>query len=366
MSPCQIQDAYRLPSQVTGTGRTVAIVDAYDNPNAEADLATYRAAYGLPACTTANGCFKKLNQTGTAGPYPAGNASWGVEIALDLDAVSAACPLCHITLVEANDSYTNNLAASVNTAAAQSPAAISNSYGSSEFAGESYYDSSFTHPGIAITVSTGDSGYGTQYPASSPGVTAVGGTALAKDTSTRGWSETAWSGAGSGCSSQEAKPSWQTDTGCTNRTVADVSALAWSPGLSVYDSYGEGGWLDEAGTSLASPLVAAVYALAYPVYPQATTYTHTASLFDITSGNNGSCGGSYLCTAGIGLDGPTGLGTPCGTAALGSGPFTSSCPAPGSATAQLTEPTPQVVMTPACGAVPAGQARCFAEELTPR
>ena len=293
MSPCQIQDAYRLPSQVAGTGRTVAIVDAYDNPNAESDLAIYRTQYGLPACTTANGCFKKLNQTGAASSYPTGDPGWGIEISLDLDAVSAACPLCHITLVEANSSSTLDLDVAEDTAAAQSPTSISNSWGAGEFAGENTLDGHFTHPGIPITVSTGDGGYGTAWPAASPTVTAVGGTELTQDSSTRGWSETVWSGAGSGCSTQEAKPIWQTDSGCpSNRTIADVSALAGSPGLAIYDTYGTGGtWLDYGGTSLAAPLVGAVYALAYPDYTSAVTYTHAASLFDITSGSTGSCGG---------------------------------------------------------------------------
>jgi outer membrane protein assembly factor BamB len=367
LSPCQIQDAYRLPSQVTGTGRTVAIVDAYDNPNAEADLATYRTQYGLPPCTTANGCFKKLNQAGAPSPLPTADIGWGVEISLDLDAVSAACPLCHITLVEANSSGGNDMVTAEAAAAAQHPTAISNSWGGSEFAGENTTDGYFSFPGIPVAVSTGDGGYGVQWPSALQAVTAVGGTELAPDASTRGWNETAWSGAGSGCSTQEGKPTWQHDTGCpANRTVADVSALAGYPGLSIIDTYGEPGWFAEGGTSLASPLVASVYALAYPDYTQATTYTHAASLFDITSGSTGSCGGTYLCTGVTGFDGPTGLGTPCGTSAFGSSPFISSCPAAGSATPLLTEPTPPVVMTPACGPAPPGHVRCFAETITPR
>jgi outer membrane protein assembly factor BamB len=369
LSPCQIQDAYRLPSQVAGTGRTVAIVDAYDNPNAETDLAIYRTQYGLPACTTANGCFKKLNQSGVASSYPTGNPGWGIEISLDLDAVSAACPLCHITLVEANSASTLDLDAAEDTAAAQSPTSISNSWGAGEFVGENTLDGHFTHPGIPITVSTGDSGYGAAWPAASPNVTAVGGTQLVQDTSTRGWSETVWSGAGSGCSTQEAKPTWQTDSGCpSNRTIADVSALAGSPGLAIYDSYSTGGpsdWLDYGGTSLAAPLVGAVYALAYPDYTSAVTYTHAASLFDITSGSTGSCGGSYLCTGVTGYDGPTGLGTPCGTSAFGSGPFISTCPAPGSGAAAPAGAAPESTppLTPACPTAAPGQVRCFAYKI---
>jgi subtilase family serine protease len=178
-----------------------------------------------------------------------------------------------------------------------------------------------------------------EYPAASQYVTAVGGTTLATASNSRGWSETAWSDAGSGCSSYEPKPSWQKDTGCAKRTVADVSADADpNSGLGVYDTYnncgssstcdtlieegiaeGLDGWAQVGGTSLSSPLIASVYALAgntasttYGSYP----YSHTSSLFDVTSGSNGSCGGSYLCTSGAGYDGPTGLGTPDGTAAF--------------------------------------------------
>ncbi len=366
LSPCQLQDAYRLPSQVAGSGRTVAIVDAYDDPHAESDLAIYRAQYGLPPCTTANGCFSKLNQSGVAGSYPAPDAGWSTEISLDLDTVSAICPLCHITLVEANNNSLANLGTAEDTAAARNPTAISNSFGGSEFSGEQTLDSHFTHAGIMTTASTGDNGYGTSYPASAAGVVAVGGTQLTADTSARGWSETVWSGAGSGCSSQVLKPAWQHDASCANRTIADVSALAGSPGETIYDSYGvTPGFYDYGGTSLASPIIASVYALAYPDSSIASTYANTSSLFDITAGANGSCGGSYLCTGAAGYDGPTGLGTPCGTAAFGTGPFvTSTCPA-GSAAAspQVAGNPPPEVLTPACGPVAPGRVRCFAERI---
>lgn len=367
LSPCNLQDAYRLPSQVAGTGRTVAIVDAYDNPNAEADLAVYRAAYGLPPCTTANGCFKKLNQNGVAGSYPAGDRGWAMEIALDLDAVSATCPLCHITLVEANSSLLTDMVIAEDTAAVQNPVAVSNSYGASEFSGQTTLDGHFNHPGIMITASSGDAGYGTEWPAAIPGVTAVGGTELTADASARGWTETVWSGAGSGCSSQEPKPAWQTDTGCANRTIADVAALAGSPGLAIYHTYrGSSGWLVVGGTSLASPIIASVYALAYPARSIVSTYANAASLSDITAGSNGSCSGSYLCTGATGYDGPTGLGTPCGTLAFGTGPFVSgSCPAPSPGASPGAPAVPASdVLTPVCGPVPPGYARCLAREIT--
>lgn len=320
--PSDLHSAYALPT-AGGSGATVAIVDAYDDPSAESNLATYRSTYGLTACTTANGCFRKVGQSGT-GSLPAANAGWAEEISLDLDMVSAICPQCHILLVEASSASMANLGQAVNTAVALGAKYVSNSYGGGESSADTSYDSSyFNHPGVAITVSSGDSSYGVEYPAASRYVTAVGGTALRRATgTTRGWSETAWTGAGSGCSRYDAKPSWQKDTGCSRRTVADVSAVADpSTGVAVYDTYGgDPGWEVFGGTSVSSPIIAAVYALAGTPSsgstPASFPYAHTGALFDVTSGSNGSCGGSYLCTAGPGYDGPTGLGTPNGTAAF--------------------------------------------------
>jgi subtilase family serine protease len=327
LGPTQIQSAYKLAG-LSAAGRTVAIVDAYDDKTAESDLAVYRSAYGLPPCTTANGCFKKVNQNGVQGSYPSNDVGWATEISLDLDAVSAACPSCHLLLVEATSPTNANLYKAVDTAASTpGVVAISNSYGGSEAATETTDDAHFNHPGIAITVSSGDSGYGVEYPAASRYVTAVGGTTLKGASNARGWTETAWSGAGSGCSAYEPKPANQTDAGCARRTVADVSAVADpNTGLGVYDSNCNTlqqllgncftGWAAVGGTSLSSPLVASAYALAGGGYSAAFPYSHTASLFDVTSGSNGSCSGSYLCAAGTGYDGPTGLGTPNGTAAF--------------------------------------------------
>lgn len=334
--PNDIQSAYNLSGR-HANGRTVAIVDAMDDPNAASDLALYRSHFGLPPCTTANGCFKKINQNGGTSPLPAGDYGWAEEISLDLDMVSAACPDCHILLVEANSATVANLGTAVNRAAATpGVVAISNSYGGSEFSTETGDDHYYNHPGIAVTVSSGDSGYGVEYPASSRYVTAVGGTSLNKASNTRGWTETAWSGAGSGCSAYEAKPSWQHDTACGKRTVADVSAVADpNTGVAVYDTYnacghsslcdflislglipGADGWVQVGGTSASSPIIASVYALAGTGLSPGTPYSHTSAMFDVTSGSNGSCGGSYLCTAKRGYDGPTGLGTPNGTGAF--------------------------------------------------
>lgn len=321
--PADLQSAYALPSLSAGTGQTVAIVDAYDDVTAESDLAVYRAQYGLPPCTTANGCFRKVNQTGGSTP-PTANASWGQEIALDLDMVSAVCPNCNILLVESNSASFVDLGTAVNEAAALGANAISNSYGGGESSAETTsYDAYYNHPGHAITVSSGDSGYGVQYPAASRYVTAVGGTSLARASNARGWSETVWSGAGSGCSAYEPKPSWQTDTGCARRTVADVSAVADpSTGVAVYDStayQGRSGWMVFGGTSVAAPVIGAVYALAgngSTINDGSYPYGHLSSLFDVTSGSNGSCGSSYLCTGKTGYDGPTGNGTPNGATAF--------------------------------------------------
>jgi subtilase family serine protease len=314
-TPCDLSSAYALTSLTGGSGQTVAIVDAYDDPHAEADLAVYRAAYGLPACTTANGCFRKVNQNGGT-TYPPANIGWAEEISLDLDMVSAVCPNCHILLVEAKSNSLGNLLIAENQAAALGATAISNSWGASEFSSETSYDGYFQH-GIPITASSGDAGYGVSWPASSPNVTAVGGTTLEPAGNARGWSETVWSGAGSGCSLYEPKPPAQTDSSCAHRTVADVSAVADpGSGVATYDTYGQPGWLVFGGTSVAAPIIASVYALAgngATITTPAYAYAHTSALFDVTSGSNGQCGNTYLCTAFAGYDGPTGLGTPNGT-----------------------------------------------------
>jgi hypothetical protein len=312
--PADLQAAYHAPSATQGSGQTVAIVDAFDDPNAESDLAVYRSTFGIPACTTANGCFRKVNQSGGTS-YPSADHGWGEEISLDIDMVSALCPLCHILLVEASSTSFTDLGAAVNEAVALGARVVSNSYGASEFSFEALLDSSYyDHPGIAITASSGDSGYGVDYPAASPKVIAVGGTRLVSTNGT--FSETVWSGGGSGCSAYEAKPAWQTDNGCTRRTVADVSAVA-DPGTGVWvnDTYGgDPGFEIFGGTSVSSPIVASFYALASNPASQAAPasypYAHPSALNDVLTGNNGSCGGSYLCTAGVGYDGPTGLGTP--------------------------------------------------------
>ncbi len=325
--PSSLRRAYGLPPG-RGSGRTVAIVDAYDNPNAESDLATYRATFGLPSCTTANGCFRKVNQNGGT-RYPNADSGWAAEISLDLDMVSAICPQCHILLVEASSASVRDLGTAVNRAVSLGARFVSNSYGAEESSSDTSYDGQyFNHKGVAITVSAGDGGYATAYPASSRYVTAVGGTSLRSSSTARGYTETAWGsssgqngGTGSGCSGYDAKPSWQADTGCSRRTIADVSAVADpDTGVAVYDTYQSGGWAVYGGTSASSPIIAATYAIAgTPLstsYPSSYPYSRQSALNDVTSGTNGSCSRSYLCTAGPGYDGPTGLGTPNGYAAF--------------------------------------------------
>jgi len=316
--PVDIQSAYKLSSSA-GAGRTVAIVDAYNDPNAEADLGVYRSKYNLSACTTANGCFRKVSQNGTTS-YPRTNAGWATEISLDLDMVSAACPACKILLVETKSASFSDLGTGVNYAASQSGvSAISNSYGGSDSSQSSAYD----HPGIAVTASTGDSGYGIQSPASYDTVVAVGGTSLTKASNTRGWSESAWSGAGSGCSTLNAKPSWQTSaTQCSGKAAADVSAVADpNTGVAVYDStpyQGYSGWQVYGGTSASSPIIASVYTESGNTsgYPASYAWSNPSGLNDVTSGSNGSCSPSVWCHAGTGWDGPTGLGTLSGTSSF--------------------------------------------------
>jgi subtilase family serine protease len=316
--PPQLTSAYNITTGGSSS-TTIALVDAFGYDNAEADLATYRSQFGLPPCTTANGCFRKFNQEGKQKKYPAQMINWAQESALDLDMASAMCPNCKIILVEANTNSLKHLAAAEDMAASKGAHVISNSYGGRE--GHSPpYEASYNHPGVAITASTGDSGYGKAFPATSPHVTAVGGTHLVTSGTTRGWTETAWSGGGSGCSTIYAKPTWQTDPSCTMRMEADVSAVADpATGVAVFgpNSAGTGVWLVFGGTSVAAPLVGGVYgnnggAVNYGSDP----YNHTANLNDVTSGSNGTCPFAYWCNAGVGYDGPTGLGTPNGTTAF--------------------------------------------------
>jgi hypothetical protein len=342
-----LQKSYFLGAQSmtkpTGGTDTVAVVDAYNDPHAAGDLAVYRAKYGLPICTVSTGCLKIVGQDGGS-KLPAADPTgdWALEESLDLDMVSAVCPYCKILLVEAKSELIKDLAAAEKYAAAHA-SAVSNSWGSgAEFVGENSFDAAFFKPGVAITASAGDDGYGTQWPAASPYVTAVGGTSLQGATTTNAGHQTAWEGTGSGCSALEPRPSWQASVvpgGCLNRTEADVSAVADPDhGVAIYDSvrYGSGSgasapkWTSVGGTSVGAPVIAAAYALAdistgkpgtglIPgTLPAAYPYRSRLDFTDISAGSNGTCesGRRYLCRAAAGFDGPTGLGTPNGTSGL--------------------------------------------------
>jgi hypothetical protein len=349
-TPCNLQSAYGLTtaSADDSSDSTVAVVDPYDDPNAESDLGVFRSTYGLPACTTANGCFEKVNQDGVEGDYPAPNASYASEISLDLDMVSAICPNCHILLVEANSDALGDLGTAEDEAVTLGAQVVSNSWGTDEFDGETGYDGYFYHPGIAITASSGDGAYtgGVQYPSASPYVTSVGGTELTPASNARGWTETTWDvtsthGAGSGCSAYEPKPPWQKDTGCANRTTADVSAVASN--VLGYNTYDASGWYYESGTSVSSPIIAGIYGLAANssgiTTPASIAYSApSGDLNNVTTGSTGTCTPTYLCTAGPGYNRPTGLGTPNGIGAFqdtwsapsdidgGTGLWSVSCP----------------------------------------
>lgn len=322
--------AIRTAYGITGEGTpatVIAIVDAYDAPSAATDLAAYRTAMGLPnistGCavsgttinTTAGPCFVKVGQSGSTSSLPRADRGWAQEIDLDLQMASTVCPMCSILLVEANSSSMSNLNAAVATAASFAGVrAISNSYGGSDMSQSSataYNDAAAK--GIAVTASTGDNGYGDSYPASSSNVIAVGGTSLTVDSSGVRSQETAWSGAGSGCSSYNPNPGWQV-TACGNwKANADVSAVADpNTGVSVYYN---GAWYVFGGTSVSSPIVGSWLALNYANWSgsggsgNASKYVWSGPTWsDVTSGSNGSCG-TAVCNAGPGWDGPTGLGS---------------------------------------------------------
>lgn len=363
--PGDLQSAYSLAAAAAAFGPgpkapTVAVVDAYDDPNAASDLAAYRASLsgatdpntGLadqaipPLCSTSitTGCvtFTKVNQSGGTS-YPRGNTGWGEEISLDLDMISAICPSCNITLVEASSSSFTNLAAAVSYAKTLHPAAVTNSYGGSEFSSETSYNGTYSaSSGTAVTAATGDSGYGVEYPAASTGLTAVGGTSLTYSGAGSGisWNpQTVWSSAGSGCSVYEPIPAWQNDQGvytmsayCNGRQVGDVSAVADpNTGVAVYDTYSEPGWMVFGGTSASTQIIGATYALAAgaagvqaspsALYPDSSSGAGgaTPGLAPVASGSNGNCG-DYLCDAAdslsSGYNGPAGLGTPDGITAF--------------------------------------------------
>ncbi|HEV2413107.1 MAG TPA: S53 family peptidase [Candidatus Saccharimonadales bacterium] len=329
--PLQFHTAYQIPSTSSNPG-VIGIVDAYGDSTISSDLATYDKTYGLssfPTCSTSvkTACFEKISQTGSTTRFPGNNSGWALETSLDVEVAHQTCQNCKLVLVEANNSSYSNLMAAVDEAHSLGATVISNSYGSSEFNGETSYDSHFNYTGTAIIFAAGDSSYGPIYPAASPHVVSVGGTTLNLSSSNAWQSETVWNGTGSGCSVYEPRPTFQSDSACTNRTIADVSADADpNTGAAVYDSVGyywSRGWFQVGGTSLATPLIAGIYALANnvgsSVYANSVPYSavsYGVNMHDITTGSNGSCNGTNLCQASAGYDGPSGLGSPIGLGAF--------------------------------------------------
>ena len=347
LTPQDLHAAYSLPTETASSFlQTIAVIDAFNDPTAEADLEVYDTQFGLPACTTANGCFRKINQEGKSQPLPPTEGGWASEISIDIETAHAICQNCRVLLVEANSAEFSDLGAAVNTAVAAGATEINNSY---ESEGDEatiavglnarYYD----HPGIVVTASAGDCGYlgeacelsGVSFPASSPDVIAVGGTSLAESDGT--WASSVWPDTGGGCSSVFAAPLWQSEvtdwtaTRCGSaRLVADLAAVG-NPGtgIAIYDSTPlvrggpRWGWSTDGGTSVPAPVVAAEFALAGGSqgveYPSRTLYLYVGdsdALYDIVSGSNGSCDGVISCQAAIGYDGPSGVGSPIGLTAF--------------------------------------------------
>ena len=296
LHPADLLSAYNIPA---GSGNpTVAVVAAYDNPTIESDLATYRAAFALPACTTQNGCFAKVDERGGTS-YPTTNSQWEQESSLDVEMVSAICPNCRILLVEADSATFDDLGASVNTAVAQGAKYVSNSYYGPEWNKEPSYDTYYHHDGVAITVSSGDQ-RSSFYPGASPYVTTVGGTTLTNSGGV--WKQAAWAYDGAGCSKYERRPAWQSQTGCQyGRSMVDVAVVADpQTGVSMFNA-ATGGWLVAGGTSVGAPVVAAAYAVANNPQGPAFSYAHRSAFVPVG-------GGGYTQ--------PAGLGSPLGVAGL--------------------------------------------------
>lgn len=318
-----LQDAYKLPSRLLGARQTVAIVAPFDNPNAAADLAVYRRENGLPPCTAAFPCFRKVNQDGGTQPPPT-SRSWGLSINAAVQLVAAACPNCHVLLVSANTATLLDLGIAMRQAVAQGADVIVPIYGALEYPEQGQDAATYDHPGVPVVAPAGDDGFvlgaGQLVPAAYDTVVAVGGTSLFRDSNARGWSETASRLSTSGCSLYVAKPAWQRDSLCDTRTVADVAAVAAAATpVAVYNTFGFTGWIAANGTTLSAALVAGTFPLAgntATITAGEHLYRNHRQLFDVTSGSNGECRGSALCTSGRGYDGPTGLGTPNGIGAF--------------------------------------------------
>ena len=345
-TPAYLDQAYDLTylSQNGGAGDTVAVVDAYDDPSAESDLGTYRAEFGLPACTTANGCFEKVNQTGDQGSYPrplppVTIGTWRSR------SISIRCRRSARSVTSSSSrQMTTTRVTSIRHRWRPRPSGPIRSPTAGVRRGARRRRARSLFPGVETVAAAGDSGYlgpgENQYPAALADVTAAGGTTLtpASGGSPRGYTESAWSGAGSGCDLTQSKPAWQSDTGCTGRSYDDLSADADpNTGMVIYDS-GGGGWLVVGGTSEATPLIAAYYAITgASAQTPAWAYGVSSELNDPQTGSNGSCPSNmlYICDAGVGYDGPTGEGSISGAVTAG-GPGIGG---PGSAGSYATSAT---------------------------
>lgn len=334
--PHQLLKAYGLTGRSTASKPPViAIVVAYDAPFVERDLALYSRAMGIPGLPRCYGpvassrfpCFQKVNQEGRSYPLPRPDEAWSLEASMDVEIAHAICQNCSILLVEASSAYVSDMMAAVDKAVEMGADVVSNSYGTMEFDGMTEYDKHFMREGVAFTASSGDAGYRVEFPAASRFVTAVGGTTLILEPDGTYVREIAWSGSGSGCSAYSPREAWQTHQECGKRLVADVSAVADpNTGAAIYSSYGYGGkrgWYKLGGTSLSAPIIAGIYALSgrasestQPATLLPYLYGNDSNLRDVVEGSNGECGGSLLCTAVAGYDGPTGLGTPKGIGAF--------------------------------------------------
>lgn len=336
--PHHLLKAYGLTGRSTANEPPViAVVVAYGAPYIMRDLSMYSRAMGIPGLATCYGpidtsrvpCFQRVNLGGAPYAYPSLqiDEAWALEASMDVEIAHAICQNCSILLVEAASPIVEDMMAAVDRAVELGADVVSNSYGTPEFSSATDLDKHFMKSGMAFTASSGDAGYRVEFPASSRYVTAVGGTTLILEQDGTYINEIAWSGSGSGCSAYSPRNEWQIVDGCSNRSVADVSAVADpNTGAAIFSSYGfvgKRGWFKLGGTSLAAPIIAGVYALSgrsaattEPASSIPYLYGNSTNLRDVTAGSNGECGGSLLCTAAVGYDGPTGLGSPVGTGAF--------------------------------------------------
>lgn len=330
LSPSETRHAYGFDQLGNeGAGQIIGIVDAYDDPNVEADLAVFDRQFGLPACTSSDGCFRKVYETGR---QPAANSNWAVETALDVEWAHAIAPQATILLVEASSNSLSDLLASASVAVRDGASVVSMSWTVGEFSTEHNQDNHFVSNGVTFLAASGDSGNGVAYPAASPDVIGVGGTTLSLDSHGNYLNETAWSGSGGGLSAYEREPAFQAQFGIPDnsrgfRGAPDVSYNA-NPGTgyAMYDSLainGYAGWFQVGGTSAGTPqwagLIAIVNSMRAAAHKAHLSSTNTSlyslaksgmatNFHAVTQGDNGSCGS--VCDAMAGYDYVTGLGTP--------------------------------------------------------